>query len=249
MRYLIITTSKIGSTQLAELQKHYSLLTITKHHLSKSINQLGVSELIIFNLEFGVFANPQHSDRLKWLVAQDLSQFHTVFVYGKSKFKNVFGKANLYVKSLPVIVGRSLPQVLSLTERMDKRSGSISLTADELRVITEEINESKQRIEIDDVIQLLEHYKQIEIQYNELKNQKQREPLPKRADNIEQEPEQEPEQEQEQEPEQEPVKRELIHITRGIKLVQNGILIDTLTYRSRNELREVRRQAMSWLKN
>lgn len=248
MRYLFITTSKIGATQLGELQKHYSVLSLNKHHFSKTINLLGNSELIVLNLDIGMFANPQHNDRLKWLANQDISQFHTVFVYGKSKYKNIFSKANLYIKTLPVIVGRSIANVLDLTERMGRRSGSISLTAEELRVITEEITDSKNAITIDDVIQLLEHYKQMELDYNELKNQRNRQPLPKKPDNVS-EPEPEPEPESDPEPEPEPVKKQIVNTTRGIKLIQNGILIDTLSYRTRNELKEARREARFWLKN
>lgn len=265
MRVLIITTKRISSTQLAELNKHYSVLSITKQHLKKSILQLGSSELTLLNLNFGMIHGPSNCEELKWINQQDLSGFKTIYVYSKPKYMKSFVRANLVLKSLPVIVGRTLEAVIAMSERMADGSRSVSLSQDELKAITEEI---QHEITPDDIIQAMNKYKQLQHDYVELEKicdrlraeavkvikEPEPEPVLKRQDNVSQlndvisklgaPPKKEPEQKK-------PVKpvKSLKHVKNGIQLIKDSKIIDTLTFHNRSEQREARRTAMKWVRD
>lgn len=258
MRVLIITTKRISSTQLAELNKHYSVLSITKQHLKKSILQLGSSELTLLNLNFGMIHGPSNCEELKWINQQDLSGFKVVYVYSKPKYQRSFVKANLVLKSLPPIIGRTLEAVLAMSERMADGSRSVSLSQDELKAITEEI---QHEITPDDIIQAMNKYKQLQHAYVELEKICDRlraeavkvpEPAPavlERQDNVIQlndvisklgAPPKKVEQKK-------PVKS-LKHVNNGIQLIKDGVIINTIQYHNRSEQRDARRQAMQWVR-
>ena len=258
-RILIVLTKRLPSTQLTELNKHYSVLSIQKQHLKKTILQLGSSELMILNLNFGMIHTPSNCEELRWVNSQDLSGFKTVYVYSKPKYQRSFVKANLVLKSLPVIVGKTLEAVLAMSERMGDGSCSVSLSQDELKCITEEIHE----ITADDIIDVMNRYKQLQHDYVELEKicdglraeaVKAPEPEPpvieRRPDNLLAviaklgAPPKEPEKKVKA------VKsvKSLNHVKNGIQLITDGVIIDILTFQNRSDQRDARRRAMRWLR-
>jgi hypothetical protein len=270
MRILIVTTKRISSTQLSELNKHYSVLCIGKAHLKKRIEQLGSAELMILNLNFGMLHPPSKNEELQWVNQQNLSGFKVVYAYSKPKYMKSFVKANLVLKSLPVVVGHTLEAVLAMSERLSDGNSSVSLSQDDLGSILEEV---KTEITPDDIIRVMGDYKQLQHDFcaleTECKNlrasalkilkepeiEPERPILERRPDNLHaviaklgKPPPKQPEKEPEQNKVKKPAVKSLKHVKNGIQLISAGIIIDTLQFHNRNDQRNVRRQAMKWLR-
>jgi hypothetical protein len=256
MRILLVTTKRISSTQTREFNKFYSVLNIGKQHLNKRIEQLGSSDLVLLNLNFTILHQPSKNEELKWINSQDLSGFKTVYIYSKPKYMKSFVKANLVLKTLPVTVGKTLEQVLAMSERLADGETSVSLTQEDLKAITEEV--VKQEITADDIIDVMNKFKQLQRDYVELEavvdklraeTVKEIEPpIPtfhKRTDNIDSKLER-PTLEAKHKPVK-PVKS-LKHINKGIELLSDGVIIDILKFNTRREQRDIRRQAMQWMR-
>jgi hypothetical protein len=259
MRILIITTKRVSSTQLKEFNKHYAVLSVGKAHLKKRIQQLGTAELMILNLNFGMLHSPAKNEELKWINSQDLSGFNVVYVYSKPKYMKSFVKANLVLRALPLTIGKTLGAVLAMSERMADGESSVSLTQDELKCITEEV---KHDVTADDIIDLMNKYKQLQRDYARLEEvcdklresavTMLKEPEPnilKRQDNVDglndvisklAEP-------KEVKTMMKPVKS-LKHGKNEIRLLSDGVVIDILKYCNRREQRTAQRTSMQWMR-
>lgn len=259
MRFLLVTSKKISSTQLKEFNKHYSVISVGKAHLKKSVHHLGHSDLVLLNLNFGLLHQPSKNEELKWVNDQDLSSFKVVYIYSKPKYMKSFVKANLILKRLPIIVGKTLEAVLSMSERLADGESSVSLTQEDLKTITEEINHE---ISPDDIIRIMGDYKQLQTDYAKLEQVCDK--LRASADKILKEPDP-PIFHQDNvsqldaviaklaKPKLEDIKpvkhvKSLKHINKGIELLSDGVVIDILKFNNRREQREVKRQAMLWMR-
>lgn len=239
MTILLITTKKLPSHQLVELGKHYSVLNVDKQHLNKGLHQLGNSEVIILNLNLGLLHRPSNSAELKWISSQDTSDMKVVYIYSKLKYQKLYAKANVYLKSLPLIVGKTLDDVISLSQRIGNGSLSISLTRDDLNVITEEIHKEN-KITAHDIIELMERHIKLVHDFNDL--------LAKYNDlsGVIQGKHEEPRKTIPKEEPQKPT-RTIRHIPKGIELIENGKVCEILNYSSRQEQRVAKRDASKWL--
>lgn len=260
MRYLLVITKKIASNQLKELSEHYSIIHLGKAHLKKSINQIGSAELFVLNLNFGVIHQPSKSLELKWLNEQDLSQFQVVYIYNKPKYQKTLACANIYLKSLPLVIGKTLDKVLALSQRMRSGSVSLSLTSEDLKIINEESHE----VQVSDIIKAFEDYAKLKIDYEVLQSkcaklehlleEVKEPPPPERKAKLQNDEITDLKDicsklsncEEKSKP-QKPVKS-IKHIPKGIQLIKDGIIIDTLIWSNRSQQRSQQKVALRWVR-
>lgn len=242
MRFVLITVSKIPSSIITELKKNYSIIHFDeKLHIQKDIQTIGESEIVVVDLKLSLLKSVQNNNVLKWLNSQELTEYKSIYVYGKIKHKSLFSKADIYIKSLPVIIGKTLYETLNIATSMS--DGSCSISRDELKCINQSIEEHDPMIDADRFISLLQDYKRVRDdlkemtrRYTELKRGVKDEP-PVKIDNI-----------MESLPDKPLTKavRTIQLITGGIRLIEDGKEVKFLSYKNNSDRRKARINALRW---
>ena len=132
---LIVNLKKFSASQKRNIKRFYSCLEFNyRQHSGKKLDDIGVADVILFQLDLSVFFSISNNKLFKYLKEQDLSKFQIVFVYERTKYKQVFNeKIRWYVRKLPLLTGKNIEEALDITADHDQetKSRTQSLTAEE----------------------------------------------------------------------------------------------------------------------
>ena len=136
---LIVNLKKFSASQKRNIKRFYSCLEFNyRQHSGKKLDDIGLADVILFQLDLSVFFSISNNKLFKYLKEQDLSKFQIVFVYERTKYKQVFNQGvKWFVRKLPLLTGKNIEEALDITADHDQetKSRTQSLTAEEFRDI------------------------------------------------------------------------------------------------------------------
>lgn len=136
---LIVNLKKFSSSQKRNIKRFYSCLEFNyRQHKEKKLTDIGTADVILFQLDLSVFFSISNNKLFKYLQEQDLSKFQIVFVYERTKYKQVFNKGvKWFVRKLPLLTGKNIEEALDITADHDQetKSRAESLTAEQFAEI------------------------------------------------------------------------------------------------------------------
>lgn len=152
---LIVNLKKFSSSQKRNIKRFYSCLEFNyRHHKDRALTDIGTADVILFQLDLSVFFSISNNKLFKYLQEQDLSKFKIVFVYERTKYKQIFNKGvKWFVRKLPLLTGKNMEEALDITADHDQetKSRAESLTAEQFRDILVEplepdVEEKEQKV-------------------------------------------------------------------------------------------------------
>ena len=105
---ILISLKKLSRADKRAIKQHYSLLEFNKQHLNKKYNELGVADVLLFQLDIGVLGNFKNNIVYKYLKSQDLTTIKVVFIYDKTKYRNIIDNVNYHIRRFPKFKGKCL---------------------------------------------------------------------------------------------------------------------------------------------
>jgi hypothetical protein len=138
-RLLIVNLKKFSSSQKRNIKRFYSCLEFNyRQHQNKKLTDIGTADVLLFQLDLSVFFSISNNKLFKYLQEQDLTSFKIVFVYERTKYKQVFNKSvKWFVRKLPLLTSKNIEEALDITADHDQetKSRAESLTAEQFRDI------------------------------------------------------------------------------------------------------------------
>jgi hypothetical protein len=136
---LIVNLKKFSSSQKRNIKRFYSCLEFNyRQHSERKLTEIGTADVILFQLDLSVFFSISNNKIFKYLQEQDLSNFKIVFVYERTKYKQVFNKGvKWFVRHFPLLTSRNIEEALDITADHDQetKSRAESLTPEQFRDI------------------------------------------------------------------------------------------------------------------
>ena len=105
---ILISLKKLSRADKRAIKQHYSLLEFNKQHLNKKYNELGVADVLLFQLDIGVLGNFKNNVVYKYLKSQDLTNIKVIYIYDRTKYRNIIDNVNYHIRHFPKFIGRTL---------------------------------------------------------------------------------------------------------------------------------------------
>ena len=162
---LIVNLKKFSSSQKRNIKRFYSCLEFNyRQHKEKKLTDIGTADVVLFQLDLSVFFSISNNKLFKYLQEQDLTSFKIVFVYERTKYKQIFNTGVRWaVRKFPLLTSKNIEEALDVTADHDQetKSRAESLTAEqfaEILVEPLEPDEPEQKIpaDLDEKIQEME---------------------------------------------------------------------------------------------
>jgi hypothetical protein len=152
---LIVNLKKFSSSQKRNIKRFYSCLEFNyRQHSERKLTDIGTADVVLFQLDLSVFFSISNNKLFKYLQEQDLSKFQIVFVYERTKYKQIFNTGVRWaVRKFPLLTSKNIEEALDITADHDQetKSRAESLTAEQFRDILVEplepdVEENKNKI-------------------------------------------------------------------------------------------------------
>lgn len=136
---LIVNLKKFSSSQKRNIKRFYSCLEFNyRQHKEKKLTDIGTADVVLFQLDLSVFFSISNNKLFKYLQEQDLTSFKIVFVYERTKYKQVFNKSvKWFVRKFPLLTSKNIEEALDITADHDQetKSRAESLTSEQFAQI------------------------------------------------------------------------------------------------------------------